>query len=278
MSVKKRPQALAGCKAVALVINLPGPVAAWHLTQMGAEVTKLEPGTGDSLAHACQPFYRHLTAGMEVERLSKEGAGSRLQELLAEADIFITSTRLSAVARLGVEWTQLNNSYPKLVAVAISGYADQPEIAGHDLNYQAECGLLDGRNNPETLLADMSGALQVRAKVLELMLVRRATGMGQQAIVSLAESAAQMAWPKNYGMTGAQALLGGGFPFYRVYPTRDGLLAVALLEQKFLDRFFAAIGRELVTDSDMERFFATRSAEQWQSWARKLDLPINRVR
>ncbi len=278
-SNKNKKGALNGKKAVALTINLPGPMAAYYLAELGAEVIKLEPGSGDPLFHAAKPFYQKVTQNLSVEKLDKDRvkAKQRFTNLLKEADIFVTSTRLSAVKRLGIDWENIGDQFPHLVSVAIVGDKDAPEIAGHDLNYQASCGLLENTKNPTTLIADMSGALQAKAKILELLFLQQQNGQPQKALVSLVDCAREIALPYQFGMTGTGKPLGGELPYYRCYPTKRGSIAIALLEQKFLLAFFKAAGRELHTSSDLERFFSHKTAIEWEQWAKHRDLPINAI-
>ena len=74
---------------------------------------------------------------------SAEGQ-AKLAELLAGADVLLTSTRPAALARLGLDWPTLSARYPRLCHVAIVGYpAPDEDRAGHDLTYQASAGLLE---------------------------------------------------------------------------------------------------------------------------------------
>ena len=54
---------------VTTALNIPGPVAAARLRELGATVTKVEPPGGDPLALAAPDWYRELAAGQEVVRL-----------------------------------------------------------------------------------------------------------------------------------------------------------------------------------------------------------------
>ena len=97
---------LAGLKVVSLAINLPGPVAAGRLRDLGASVTKIEPPAGDPLARGCAAWYRALHENVTVLKLDlKEAAErARLDPLLAKTDLLLTSSRPAALDRLGLDW------------------------------------------------------------------------------------------------------------------------------------------------------------------------------
>lgn len=72
----------------------------------------------------------------------------------------------------------------------VVGAADaRAEVAGHDLTFQAEAGLLDGLALPPSLLADMGGALLATEAVLVALRQRDATSHGVVRDVTLAEAA-----------------------------------------------------------------------------------------
>ena len=136
---------LAGIRIITLAGNVPGPVAAARLHQLGAAVIKVEAPAGDPLAAISPAWYRALTHGQEVIRLDlKHRAGrEQLDPLLEGADLLLTSTRPAALRRLGLDWQGVHARYPHLSQVAITGYpAPHENRAGHDLTYQAAAGLV----------------------------------------------------------------------------------------------------------------------------------------
>jgi crotonobetainyl-CoA:carnitine CoA-transferase CaiB-like acyl-CoA transferase len=151
-------------------------------------------------------------------------------------------------------------------------------VAGHDLTYQAEIGLVTPPALPPTLVADLGGAQQAVIAALALIMARDRDGEGSYVEVSLAGAARFFAEPLAYGLTGDGNALGGGLPAYGLYRTRDGWLAVAALEPRFRE----TLGRELsINPEDREalaRVFAERSSAEWETWAEARDLPITGVR
>ena len=268
---------LRGIRLVTLAQNVPGPAAAARLQSFGASVVKVEPPNGDPLAFSNPAWYGSLAAGQEVVRLDlKSDAGrDRLDEQLAEADVLLTSNRLAALARLGLGPEKLGTRYPRLCYVAITGYpAPREDAPGHDLTYLADLGLLSPPEMPRTLLADLAGAERAVSATLALLLDREKGRGAGYAEVALSEAAAFFAEPLRYGITKPGAHLGGAFPGYGLYGTRDGWLAVAALETHFWESLLLELGLEEAAREDLEEAFLQRTAEEWEQWAKERDLPL----
>jgi alpha-methylacyl-CoA racemase len=269
---------------VSIAVNLPGPVAAARLASLGASVTKVEPPTGDPLALVCRPWYDELVRGQTVHTLDlKEEAGrARLHELLGSADLMITSHRAAGLERLGLGWADLQARHPRLCHVAIVGQpAPDDGLPGHDLTYQAAHGLLEPRPGetpemPAVLVADLGGAERAATEALAALVHRSRTGQASRREVALTSAAAAMAAPLRHGLTTAGGLLGGALPAYGIYPAAVGHVALAALEPHFFARLTALLGVS-GTRAELEAAFATRSAAEWEEWARAQDLPLTAV-
>ena len=94
---------LQGIKIVSLALNAPGPVAAARLTKLGAEVTKVEPPSGDATSRAAPGWYESLCEGQTILRLDLKSPDGRAQldDLLAQADLLLASFRPSALQGWG---------------------------------------------------------------------------------------------------------------------------------------------------------------------------------
>lgn len=269
-----------GIRVVSLAVNLPGPATAARLLALGASVTKVEPTAGDPLGLYVPEYYRQLAQGQHIISLDlkQEEARQELDGLLTSADLLITSSRPSALTRLGLGWPQLQARFPALCQVAIVGHpGPQAEVAGHDLTYQASAGTLQPPLLPTVLVADLAGAERATAEALAALLLRARTGRGVLREVALSDVAQDLAQPRVHGLTGPGGLLGGALPTYAVYPAAQGYVALAALEPHFRDRLLA----ELDSDGSQESLaaiFARRPAAEWEEWARDRDLPIAEVR
>jgi len=270
-------QPLKGTKLVTLALNVPGPVAAARLVQFGAECVKVEPPAGDPLKISAHDWYNTLAQGQTVVVLDLKTKTGRqkLDEFLENADLLLTSFRLSALARLQLDWNTLHPRHSRLCVVSIIGYPPPDEgLPGHDLAYQAKLGLLRPPQLPITLHADLAGAERAVNVALALLINRSRTGQSECAYVSLYETMRDFAGPLTAGLTKPGGVLGGGFPFYGLYQARDGWIAVVSLEPGFITRLTSELNLTNNARSELETIFRTRAAIEWEEWAKARDLPI----
>jgi alpha-methylacyl-CoA racemase len=281
------PKALRGTRIVSLALNLPGPAALRRLADMGAHCTKVNPPAGDPMAHYTPHGYAHLHAGVREVMLDlKTPPGqTRLHKLLSRCDILLTSFRPSALVKLGLGWQVLRRQYPNLSLVQLVGAPGAlAEIPGHDLTYQAEVGLVPGLTLPPSLFADMGGALMASEAALEAALLQKSTGKGSRHVVALSEAAAWLALPRQWEMTTPNGAVGGAHAGYRIYPCKDGRVAVAALEPHFAQRLCEAAGvpidhpvRDLLqprVQSALAAFMAGCTRAQLDQLAARCDLPL----
>lgn len=272
---------LARVSVVNASINLPADVAGWRLAELGATVTKIEPPGGDPLEHAAAGLYAELTRGQPVLKLDLKTAVAReaLSALLDTADVLITSSRPSALARVGLAGADVATRHPQLAHIAIVGHpSPHQELAGHDLTYLARGGLLSPPAMPRTLAADLAGAERAVSTALALLIGRDSVGNARYAEVALETAAAVLSLPYRHGLTGEGGLLGGGTAYYALYETAAGWIALAALEQHFQERLLEALGLEDASGETLAAIFRDRSAVEWERWAIERDIPVARVR
>jgi len=269
-----------GVRVLTLAVNLPGPAAASRLWAMGASVIKVEPPGGDPLARMCPGYYEDLSAGQKIARLDLKDQQDRasLDDRLRATDLLLTASRPAALGRLGLSWSELHAGFPQLCQVAIVGHPPPEDDApGHDLTYQARFGTLSPPEMPPVLVADLAGAEQAVSAALSLLFAReRGQGAGYEQ-VALSEAARSFAEPLRQGLTARGGVLGDGFPGYGLYRAREGHVALAALEPHFWERLLQEL--EMKGDrQELERIFETKTAEQWEEWAKERDLPLAAVR
>ncbi len=260
---------LEGVRVLDLSRLLPGPFCATLLSDMGAEVIKIEDTRGGDYARYYPPSVEGqgaLFASLNRDRRGialdlKHPAGVELLErLVLGADVLLESFRPGVMDRLGVGAARLLELNPRLVYCAISGYGQTGPLAqraGHDLNYLALAGVLEqnglagqGPQVPGFQLADVAGGALYGALGITAALFRRErVGEGSFVDVSMTEGAMSLHIPAQVeAQAGAppvrgSGLLTGGVPGYRVYETSDGRhLSVGALEPKFWLAFVQAIG------------------------------------
>ncbi len=286
---------LRATRILSLALNLPGPAALMRLRAMGARCTKLEPPaptgrSGDPMQSYNPNAYKTLHAGIKVihANLKTEIGQGTLHQALANTDILLTSFRPSALKKLGLGWRALHAAYPALAMVCIVGSPGQrAEEPGHDLTYQAEAGLVDGLGMPPTLYADMGGALMASEAVLQARLEQLRTGRGIRMEVALADAARYLGLPRSWGLTSPQGAVGGGHAGYRVYPCKDGRVALAALEPHFATALMDLISDGDSTAIDMFRppahqavaqFVAGKTRRALDALAHRHDIPLLTMR
>jgi crotonobetainyl-CoA:carnitine CoA-transferase CaiB-like acyl-CoA transferase len=202
---------LSGYKVLDCSIAMAGPFAAQRLGDLGADVVKVEPVTGE--------WQRHVSAGgaqgnrinvsflslnrnkrsLAVDLKSPQGK-ALLMDLVKSSDVFLQNYRPGVAKRLGVDYETLSQINPKLVYVSMSGYGeDGPYVdrPGQDLILQGMSGamLSAGREGePPTAagqyLVDAIAAYNAFEGVLAALLHRERTGEGQLVQVNMLDAIA----------------------------------------------------------------------------------------
>jgi alpha-methylacyl-CoA racemase len=217
--------------------------------------------------------------------LKTEKGQQRLHKELARTDVLLTSFRPSALNKLGLSWKSLHKAYPALSVVAIVGAPGaRAEEPGHDLTYLADAGLVTGLELPATLFADMGGALMASEAALKAVLAQKTSGKGSFQEVALSDAAAWLALPRSWGLTQPKGAVGGAHAGYRVYPCKDGRVAVAALEPHFAASLCAAAGVAMngmgtlfqpATHRDIAAFLAGQTRKQLNALAIARDIPLH---
>ncbi len=286
---------LRGTRLLSLALNLPGPAALMRCHQMGARCTKLEPlaplhapsgVTGDLMSGYNKNAYILMHQGIRLlsADLKTDQGQKKLHQQLARTDVVLTSFRPSAFKKLGLNWKDMRQRYPALSWVAIVGAPGaRAEEPGHDLTYLAENGLVSGLDLPPTLYADMGGSLMASEAVLKAVLLQHQKGRGHYLEVALSEAAAYLALPRTWGLTAPLEALGGGHAGYRVYPCKDGRVAMAALEPHFAKSLCAAAGVVAVntftmlapeTHTQIARFLRSKTCKALEQLALEQDIPL----
>jgi len=293
----KRIAPLKGVRILSLALNLPGPAALMRLHQMGAACTKLEPlapsglVTADPMGFYKPTAYQTMHQGVRVVQadLKTPRGQTTLHKLLAKTDVLITSFRPSALAKLGLDWKTLHRLYSNLCMVSVVGASGpRAEEPGHDLTYLAENGLVKGLDLPATLYADMGGSLMTTEAVLQALLLRqssgRQSGLGVFQEIALNDAANYLALPRAWGLTTKEGDVGGAHAGYKIYPCKNGRVAVAALEPHFAKRLCLAVGLEeksmhsmhaLKTHNSFAKFFASQTRQQLDRLAVSKDIPMH---
>jgi len=233
---------LAGISVVDLTRYLPGPFASRELMNLGARVTRLLPPGGDPMQELAPAWHEALNAGKETVEIDLKAGPERGHAFCAEADVVLESFRPGVVERLGIGPADLPET---VVYCSFTGYGPDDLTAGHDLNYQGAAGLLydTAPAMPPVQVADLGSALRAVAQIAAALLERERTGRGARLVISLTETAHELA-AHRLGGEPFPRLLTGGLACYRIYATADGRhLTVAALEPRFFQRLCELLAR-----------------------------------
>lgn len=258
---------LHGLKVLDLSKVLAGPLCTQYLSDMGAEVIKVEAeGIGDETRH--WPPYKSDTGAvfLSVNRNKRSIAldlkserGQAVVERLAQwADVAIESFAPGVAARLGVDHESLRKLNPRLVCCSISGYGQTGPLAaqpGYDLVLQAFSGLLsitgeEGGGPVRSPMSpiDQTTGLNALSGILAALWRRERTGEGGHLEVSLFEtSVALMGYVlQNYWESGKlPGKSGCGHPSlcpYDVFQSSDRPVLLGVPNDNLWRRFCVAIG------------------------------------
>jgi len=195
-----------------LVISIEQAVAAplctSRLADAGARVIKVERAEGDfargydTAAKGDSSYFTWLNQGKESVCLDFKNTDDAqlLWSMLKRADILIQNLSPGALTRAGFSPGELHQVNPRLIICNISGYGDIGEAAkkrAYDLLVQAESGLIsvsgdaDAPGRIGVSICDIGAGITAYAAILEAVIKRAETGVGEVLSVSLFDVAAE---------------------------------------------------------------------------------------
>jgi CoA:oxalate CoA-transferase len=198
---------LEGVRVLDLSRVLAGPYAARMLSDLGAEVVKVEPPEGDvtrqwgkSIA-GLSGYYTQQNVGKQSVSidLRRAGAPELVRRLAARADVLIENFRPGVMAQYGLAYADLAPLNPRLVMLSISGFGQLGPEAGRQAYaavVHAESGIVqrqalqDGQppRDPSLSIADMNAGLHGLAAVLAALYQREHTGQGQHIDIAMTDA------------------------------------------------------------------------------------------
>ncbi|MSQ59091.1 MAG: CoA transferase [Betaproteobacteria bacterium] len=278
---------LSGIRVLDFSTLLPGPMATLLLAEAGAQVIKVERPDGEDMRRY-EPRFGGTSASFAMLNRGKRSvaldlkapnAKTRLLPLLETADVLVEQFRPGVMERLGLGYKALREINAGLIYCSITGYGQhgpKSPIAAHDLNYQADTGMLALAAGsygapvvPPALVADIAGGSYPAVMNILLALRQRdRTHKGCYIDISMTDCLFPfMLWAMGTGNTTGkwprpgQEMLSGGSPRYQVYRTADGqFLAAAPLEDRFWSVFCEVIELPARLRDDSKDAQATRRA------------------
>ncbi len=204
---------LAGVRVVEIALFTAGPLGGRYLTDLGAEVIKVEQPGGET-GRIWQPnfggvsgYFSTYNAGKRsvILDLQSEADKAALEDLIASSDVLLQNLKAGALERLGFGPAATRERHPGLIYCSVSGYGSTGSKApALDTVIQAKSGLMaligkDGDPIKAGLsVADLLAAHLSPLAILAALRHRDRTGKGQHIDLSMRDALAwttQLTWP-----------------------------------------------------------------------------------
>lgn len=275
---------LSGVRVIDLTSVVFGPYAAQILADMGADVIKVEPPTGDHFRAGTKAA---VTPGMgsgwmAVNRgkrsialdLKDDGDLAVMRGLLADADIFLCNVRGAGMARLGLDYDAVAAINPAIIYAHCVGFGQDGPYAGlqaYDDVIQAATGTttllprVDGNPAPRylpSLIADKVAGLHAAYAVQAALIHRLRTGRGQLVEIPMFEAFTSFMMLEHLsGQTFDPAIGPAGYPRQispdrQPFPCSDGWLSIVAYSDGAWPKLFALLGDPGFLEE--ERFATTK--------------------
>ncbi len=257
---------LQGLRVVEIASIGPGPFAGMLLSDLGAEVWRVDRVQAGTLSARGNPsdVLNRGRRSLCVDLKQAQGVEVTLR-FIERADALIEGFRPGVMERLGLGPEVCHARNPRLVYGRMTGWGQHGPLAhaaGHDLNYIALTGALHamgraagGPPPPLNIVGDFGGGGAFLALgVLAAMLEARQSGQGQVVDAAITDGVASlMAAIYGFAASGAwdtanrQAnLLDGGAPYYDTYECADGKwVSIASIEPQFFELLAERLGEDL---------------------------------
>ena len=257
---------LSGVQVLDFSKILAGPLCTQYLADLGADVVKVEPLTGDD-TRAWPPFDEGVGAIFTAVNRNKRGIALNLREpeglsiahaLAREADIVVESFGPGAADRLGIGWDRLSTLNPRLIYASISGYGTRGPMKdgkGYDLIAQAFTGMLSLTGEPGGPPArspfspiDQATGYHAVIGILGAIMQRDRTGRGVKIEASLFDSAVGLLgyFLQNYWVRGTEPERpGSGHESlcpYQAFATADAPIILGIANDGFWRAFCEVAG------------------------------------
>lgn len=247
---------LTGLRVVELARVLAGPWAGQTLSDLGAEVIKVEAPQGDDTRQWGPPFvtrdddvsaaYFHSTnrgkASVVID-FKTEAGRVQLRELIGTADILIENFKVGGLAKYELDYESLKDVFPELIYCSVTGFGQTGPYAhraGYDFIIQGMSGLMSITGEPGgqpqktgVAITDIFTGVYATTAILAAVHQRAQTGRGQHIDMSLLDVAVAVTANQamNYLTSGvAPGMMGNAhmnLTPYQVFDCADGHIIIA---------------------------------------------------
>jgi crotonobetainyl-CoA:carnitine CoA-transferase CaiB-like acyl-CoA transferase len=232
-----RPGPLSGYRILDMGTFVAGPYCGSLLSELGADVIKVEPLTGDPFRATGFTYNRGMrSVGMDLQN---KDAREAFYDMVKISDVVIDSLRPGVTKKLGIDFEKLNSLKHGVVTVSLSAYGEGgplSQLPGVDMVLQAMSGMMttqagddDPVANTIAIIDVSTAAMCVLASVLGIY-HREKTGEGQRIWNSLAATATYLQSEELVRYEGRPELVKGSEnhrgPGWldRFYKTKDGYI------------------------------------------------------
>jgi len=266
---------LEGLKVIEMARILAGPWIGQTLSDLGAEVIKLESPEGDDTRNWGPPFVKRADGSdgdaayfhsanrgkksVIVDFKTEEGR-EVIRQLVSGADVFIENFKVGGLAKYGLDHASLRELNPKLIYLSLTGFGQTGPYApkaGYDFMIQGLSGIMDLTGEPDgqpqkigVAFADIFTGLYGVIAIQSALLVRQQTGKGQHIDMALFDtmSAVLANQALNFLVSGkSPKRMGNAHPNivpYQVFPSSDGHLIIATGSQPQWSKMCEVLGLE----------------------------------
>lgn len=312
--------ALQGIRVIELTQIGAGPYLGSLLGDLGADVIKIEAPEGEPFrsidnefgpAESSYFFALNRSKRSVTLDLKSEADREEFERLIATADVLIVTMRPKVIDRLRIDYETLEKVNPRLVYCEITAFgetgprADEP---GMDILAQAIGGAMGTTGEPGRLpvkvgppISDFGTTFLGGFAICAALLGRQRDGLGQKISLSLLDTTVALLanYVTSYFKTGVPIRpVGGGHPQlvpYQVFPTSDGHMVVACVNDRFWGPLCKAIDRpdlaedpKYLTNGDRVRhraelieilapIFKGKSKAEWLSHLLEFGVPASPV-
>ena len=182
---------------------LSGPFASLILSDLGANVIKVEPPCGDDSRNygpfinkkSC--YFISLNRGKQsmVLDLKKKNDKIIFEKILLKADILMENYKPETLKKLGYSWRKISRRYPKLIYAKISGFGESgplSQLPAYDMVVQAMSGIMSITGSSEnnfsrvgTSIGDIAAGLYCAIGIISALYERQTSKIGRKIDISM---------------------------------------------------------------------------------------------
>ena len=284
---------LTGIRVVEMAGIGPGPFTAMMLSDLGAEVIRVDRLSHKGTGHRANVLNRGRKS-IAVDLKNPRGVETTLR-LIEQADVVLEGFRPGVMERLGLGPEECLSVNPRLIFARMTGWGQTgplSQAAGHDINYISIAGALGAMGYadrppapPLNLVGDFGGgAMYLLTGILAALVERATSGQGQIIDAAMTDGTASLLSPffglmaMNMWTTDrfSNRLDGGAF-YYGSYECSDGkYISIGSLEPQF---YAELLEKAEITDPEfqeqldeaawpakrekLDQLFKTRTRQQW---------------